>query len=366
MRVLSILCCLCFVSCGADVFFEQSQSAIINGSVDYSAEHMGVVYIHDGTNICTGTLIADDLVLTAAHCLEDESDLSWYEVGFGSDYYYPDDTREVIETQMHPDYNGNHLLGSDIGIIRLDSGAPSGIKTFPVLPKALEIEPADEGSQVTVLGFGSDEYGDLGTKRVGTTKIDTVCEESGGCLVMIGYPGWAANQTFCFGQEPSGTCMGDSGGPAFVERDGIKYIAGVHSYVGDEDCTSYTCSTSVAAYLDFLGNYIEVNTNTEEEYIPEGPDAGVEEESDFQPDAGVEDEIEYQPDAGADQQDDPANLADQEDALPVDKSSGGCSHQPAGINFLSLLAVVLVLWRGRNRGRKLRVYKDGSQSIRLV
>ena len=62
---------------------------------------------------------------------------------------------------------------------------------------------------------------------------------------------------FCISQtDGTGTCSGDSGGPAILEGKGPPRIAGVTSY-GDKLCTEFGVSTRVDWYAFFIDTVTE-------------------------------------------------------------------------------------------------------------
>ena len=119
---------------------------IINGTPDTSVAHMAVVAIYCPAWMCSGTLIAPRVILTAAHCVEDlEADA--FLVLFGNNVSGAI-TRTVLETWVHPDYQpiaGVNPPVNDIAMLLLSGAAPPGINPIVYLPRCMEITIADIG-----------------------------------------------------------------------------------------------------------------------------------------------------------------------------------------------------------------------------
>jgi len=58
---------------------------------------------------------------------------------------------------------------------------------------------------------------------------------------------------FSYAHNPGGTCFGDSGGPAIIDRGGTLYVAGVTSF-SDNDCVEFGASTRVALYEAWIAS----------------------------------------------------------------------------------------------------------------
>lgn len=178
--------------------------------------------------LCTGTLIAPRVVLTAAHCVTalPAADLL---VLFGDDVASGSSTLIAVDRVIvHPDYAAP---ANDVGVVILAQPAPA-IAPIPLRTTALSA--ADEGAQVRIAGFGADELGGLGIKRTGTASLAAINARD-----------------FVIGAAPAMSCEGDSGGPVFLTHDMIEEVVGITAY-GDAQCKISGTNMRVDAYATFI------------------------------------------------------------------------------------------------------------------
>ncbi len=225
------------------------RQAIIDGVPDTDPAHMAVVAIWDEAALCSGTLIAPRVVLTAGHCLY-RRDGTRFQAIFGNETQAAP-MRKVIAARLHPEYEPYSLI-NDIALLYLAEPAPDGILPIPALPAGLSLTHDDVGGPLVFSGFGRNELGQFTRKLTVTGVLGFVCDDEGSCS-GLGRP--AAVNTICYDQELGGPCFGDSGGPAFVTRDGVEYVAGITSY-GDWRCAEYGCSTQVDRFDEFIQSFL--------------------------------------------------------------------------------------------------------------
>lgn len=251
----------------------QPSGKIYGGSAATDAHHAAVVSLHQRsgssvyTNIfCSGTLIADDVVLTAAHCLDtarrgkrystmSPSDLAIYvgdnpTVDMSSSNIYA-----VSETLIHPSYDRNALT-DDIALVRLSSPVPGAV-TVDALPASLGLTSADIGVDGNFVGFGKTEYGTYDQKL----QVDVPIGGLGCSVAYCPSSGDSATQVSYSQTAGGGPCSGDSGGPMFITRSGVQYVAGVTSY-GDSYCQYYGVSTRPDAYESWISSFVGTTSDT--------------------------------------------------------------------------------------------------------
>jgi hypothetical protein len=203
--------------------------------------------------LCTGTLIGCRTVLTAAHCICEDPLTGERLDGeacrkrpdlldpAGKSLFFPTLGRvPVAGIEVHPDYR--FLVRSDLALVTLERPvvgiAPARVNT---------LERPFSGTPGTIVGFGSQGGEDRRTGielegRVRTAPCQVVPGSTHLCWtfdVPVGEPGADSN-----------TCLGDSGGPLFVDLGSGLVLAGVTSGGFSADCMPPDIAFDADVYLD--------------------------------------------------------------------------------------------------------------------
>lgn len=255
--------------------------AIFHGSPPDRPAHEAVVALHrvEGGQVsagpfCTGTLIEDRVVLTAAHCVDAPGDLA---VFVGDDPLAPGALRhhtyEVAEVLLHPAWSRAELH-HDLALLRLYEAPGETRVRVPILPADLAPTDDDIGLPVDVVGFGRTEHGHLGRKL----HVEVALAGLGCAALGCPYDGDPYTQ-LSYQQDEGGPCNGDSGGPLLLDRGGETFVAGITSF-GESTCGVWGVSTRPDAYERFVGAFVRGEAATGRVVLnevlpnPLGEDAG--------------------------------------------------------------------------------------------
>lgn len=223
---------------------------------------------------CSGTVIHKNWVLTAGHCVDDATAMSFYLPDGDSWRFY-----EAKSWVAHEKFSETGLVaGWDIGLMRFDSD-------FDVAPAELYRGSSELFGAIASVGFGLTGDGLTGPltsdyeRRGGTNIVDDLwsLEGSGDQIIWADFdhptdPSYNLFDYPEFSFDDLATVLeimaapGDSGGGVFIEEAGKLYLAGVHSFGGDfnEDGIwgygdAYG-STRVSSFIDWIDSKMAPNS----------------------------------------------------------------------------------------------------------
>jgi secreted trypsin-like serine protease len=210
---------------------------------DYSQLVVGLMLFNQGQSLgtCTGSILDDDLVLTAAHCLENVDQVK---IVFGEHMNTPHALRESRNFLKHPLYNGASEAddASDVGLVRFVGGLPENYLVNELLPDDYTLKAREN---VILAGFGASE----GRSGGGSRQLRVADH------VPVKNPDYARTEVELDQSTQSGGhggCYGDSGGPAFVRTsDGRLQLWGVTSR-GEFGCATTSVYTDLRKHLPWI------------------------------------------------------------------------------------------------------------------
>lgn len=242
-----------------------SRSAqIVGGQPADVGEWPWQAMVRAGGYLCGGSLLADNWVVTAAHCVYDDQGVLFtpdsITVTLGDHSRVQNDGYEqimgVAEVIAHPAYD-EWSNDNDIALLKLATAATLNARVTPIEPLTNnEAELAAEGVTAFVTGWGTS--GEGGSASAVLLEVDvpvvsnTVCNSSYGTIT---------DNMICAGYAEGGkdSCQGDSGGPLVVpDNAGGWRLAGVVSFgYGCARADFYGVYTRVSQYVDWLTAYID-------------------------------------------------------------------------------------------------------------
>jgi len=219
-----------------------------------------VAAVYTGEEVgCTGVLIAPGAVLTAGHCAtatEVLLDAADYATSGGELY-------TVAEVVVHPD--GDEVV--DLAVLLLD-----GATDIPPAPLALGCaldEALVDGAGVRLVGYGAtDRFGTIPTsllhEALGEVQDHDCDALERGCREAISPGG-----ELIAGGDGVDTCIGDSGGPVYLETPWGLFLVGITSR-GVTDATAYCEGGGIYVRPDAFVGWLEEVTGEVFE-VPECP-----------------------------------------------------------------------------------------------
>ncbi len=233
-----------------------SALAITNGGLDGTNHpYVGLLLFTDGTSYwrCSGSLLADKVVLTAGHCT-DGAIHAWASFANHVDrgtlpiaQWLASGLFITGEAHTDPDFCiscSKGLVGfdtHDIGIVTLDTAATVG--QFVALPALGKVDTLAMGTTIDLVGYGVQTRVVGGGMPIWIGTLDRFFAPAN----LVASQNSISDQYLKISANPAqdkgGTCFGDSGGPDFL--GGTNIVLGVNSFVTNGNCTGVTYSNRV-------------------------------------------------------------------------------------------------------------------------
>ena len=265
-----LFCFLFFVTTATARFSHTRRKTIVNGSTAPKNKYEYASSIqYDMRHLCGASLIAPDILISAAHCLDFDHSKGFLEVVIG-EYHIKDleDGGEaflVERIETHPQYlnEGNMYLENDIVIIKIDGKSEKDwirLNKEAEVPMQINEDEETNGGRdaVTVVGWGSlDINGVVMSNVLQKVSLSYIsnneCKERG--VPIVTEPMLCA--TDLNGDElVEDSCYGDSGGPLISESVRGEVQVGIVSF-GSKKCGEYPgVYTRISSFYEWLRGHV--------------------------------------------------------------------------------------------------------------
>ncbi len=199
----------------------QREQAIVGGSDVPAGKWPDTVAVLGKTGVCSGTLIAPDVVLTAGHC----ADITpTYVIANTTNYAVTGGAKvAVARTVAYPNWDKTY----DISLIMLSQ--PINSVTPRRIGTACTYAGFAADTLVRLVGFGATDAGGASAnthlKEAMTLVVDPTCSGPYGCNHSV-QPG---GEFVAGGSGTADSCFGDSGGPVYLETERGPIVIGAVS-----------------------------------------------------------------------------------------------------------------------------------------
>lgn len=214
------------------------------------------------STLCTGTLVDNKTVLTAAHCFP-KNTISTQIIAsinlFCSSGFNQRLVNDAYNVNIHPQYKHKTSPSStspdfDIATVKFDGVLPPEYSPLPLVPVDIRQEMNNPASQMIMIGYGRTHTSDdsLPELRYVTKAWDQLMLVKDSVNLIDRSSLVSVNQS-----DSRGGCSGDSGGPLLVAENGAYKIMGVASYI-ESVSESKLCEqgqifyTYVPSYWDWI------------------------------------------------------------------------------------------------------------------
>ena len=245
--------------------FVFGQNQIINGSDANISDYPWQIAIwgslgNGSYETCGGSVISDQWIITAAHCVYGNDPSSTFILTENSSFFSQNGGQYTVdEYYVHPSYSDANLepelayMSHDIALVKIQGNFNfnNQIQKINLInPEEVLLGSQDEGVMATLTGWGNIDNNGSSPSVLQTIELPIISNQS---IINLGFSSFSFDESMISVQNQNyqGPCMGDSGGPLIVRNnsDTEWLLAGVFSK------TYLPC-----AQIDNPSTYISVNS----------------------------------------------------------------------------------------------------------
>ena len=199
--------------------------------------------------LCTASIVAEDLAITAGHCISDlgssigkDAVKPNFTLFFGAEIRHLDAAhiREVDAVEIPKDWKpSSHKKQntSDVALVHFSGGLPDGYQAADLMPFDRILT---KGEDIELAGYG-----------ISNATADTGAGVLRKVLVNMKDPDFSSTEVELDQSHGGGACHGDSGGPAFLMIKGYPYLFGITSR-GSGACDETVIYTRISAFSEWF------------------------------------------------------------------------------------------------------------------
>jgi trypsin len=234
---------------------------IVNGVATQNADYPWIVSLSTrgatGSSFCGGSLIAPNVVLTAAHCIfTNAASITVRVKGAGTTVFTGGEQIPAAQAIRHPQYNSG-TQDNDVAIIIMS--ANSAVTPIKIDDGTAPMTAYD-GQDVRAIGWGTTSSGGQAPRNLLQVTVPVV--PTAICNAAPAYPGQITDNMICAGLKAGGkdSCQGDSGGPLIRKTGNDELLVAAVSWgVGCASPNKYGVYARIKTTLPFIRQYVKAD-----------------------------------------------------------------------------------------------------------